>query len=80
MGEVGDGEDIGWGYGQVSIEGKKDILSMSSKNSNILSWYIAITRDPSISKYTSRTRRESTVCWGEGERLVDIRQRWEFLR
>ena len=25
MGEVGDGEDIGWGYGQVSIEGKKDI-------------------------------------------------------
>ena len=37
-------------------------LSMSSKNSSIPSWYIAITRDPSISRYTSRMRRERTVC------------------
>ena len=31
-------------------------LSMSSKNSNIPSWYIAMTNNPSTSKYTSRTR------------------------
>ena len=48
-------------------------LSMSSKNSNIPSWYNAMTKDPSISRYTSRMRRERRVCWGEGERLVDMR-------
>ena len=36
--------------------------SISSKNSSIPSWYMAITRDPSISKYTSRMRRERMVC------------------
>ena len=37
-------------------------LSISSKNSSMPSWYIAITRDSSISRYTSRMRRERTVC------------------
>ena len=66
--------------GEFQHESSSIYLSMSSKNSNIPSWYIAITKDPSISRYTSRMRRERRVCWGEGERLVDMRRRWEFLR
>ena len=48
--------------GELQRESSNMYLSMSSKNSSIPSWYIAITRDPSISKYTSRMRRERTVC------------------
>ena len=48
--------------GEFRRESSSIYLSMSSKNSNIPSWYIAITKDPSISRYTSRTRRERTVC------------------
>ena len=71
-----EGEDSG----KFWRESSNMYLSISSKNSSIPSWYIAITRDPSISKYTSQMRRESTVCWGKGEMLVDMRRRWEFLR
>ena len=66
--------------GEFRQESSSMYLSMSSRNSNILSWYIAMTKDPSTSKYTSRMRQESRVCWGEGDRLVDMRRRWEFLR
>ena len=66
--------------GELRRESSSIYLSMSSKNSSMPSWYIAITRDPSISRYNSRMRRERTVCWGEGEMLVDMRQRWEFFR
>ena len=37
-------------------EGSSIYLSMSSKNSNIPSWYIAMIKNPSTSKYTSRMR------------------------
>ena len=36
--------------------------SISSKNSSMPNWYIAITKDPSISRYTSQIRWERTVC------------------
>ena len=42
--------------GELQYESSNIYLSMSSKNSNIPSWYIAITSKPSTSKYTSRTR------------------------
>ena len=38
--------------GEFRCESSNMYLSMSSKNSNIPSWYIAMTRDPSTSKYT----------------------------
>ena len=66
--------------GEFRCESSNMYLSMSSKNSSIPNWYIAITKDPSISRYTSRMRRERTVCCREGETLVDIRRRCEFLR
>ena len=66
--------------GELRRESSSIYLSISSKNSSMPSWYIAITRDPLISRYTSRMRRERTVCWGEGEMLVDMRRRWEFFR
>ena len=66
--------------GELQCESSNMYLSISSKNSSIPSWYIAITRDPSISRYTSRMRRERMVCCGEGEMLVDIRRRCKFLR
>ena len=66
--------------GELRRESSNMYLSISSKNSSMPSWYIAITRDPSISRYTSQMRRERTVCCGEGEMLVDIRRRCEFLR
>ena len=61
--------------GEFRRESSNMYLSISSKNSSMPSWYIAITRDPSISRYTSQMRQERTVCWGDGEILVDIRQR-----
>ena len=70
-------EDESWG---LRRESSSMYLSMSSKNSSMPSWYIAMTREPSISKYTSRMRQERTVCCGEGEMLVDISRRCEFLR
>ena len=48
--------------GELRRESSNMYLSISSKNSSMPSWYIAITRDPSISRYTSRMRRERTVC------------------
>ena len=36
--------------GEFRRESSSMYLSMSSKNSSIPSWYIAITRDPSISR------------------------------
>ena len=48
--------------GEFRRESSNMYRSISSKNSSMLSWYIAITKDPSISKYTSRIRRERTVC------------------
>ena len=36
--------------GEFRRESSNMYLSMSSKNSSIPSWYIAITRDPSISR------------------------------
>ena len=66
--------------GEFRRESSNMYLSMSSKNSSIPSWYIAITSDPSISRKTSRMRRERTVCCGDGEMLVDISRRCEFLR
>ena len=66
--------------GELRCESSNMYLSISSKNSSMPSWYIAITRKPSISRYTSRMRRERTVCCGEGEILVDMRRRWEFFR
>ena len=36
--------------GEFQRECSSMYLSMSSKNSSIPSWYIAITRDPSISR------------------------------
>ena len=66
--------------GELRRESSNMYLSMSSKNSSMPSWYIAMTREPSISKYTSRMRRERTVCCGEGETLVDMRRRWEFFK
>ena len=48
--------------GELQHESSNMYLSISSRNSSIPSWYIAITRDPSISRYTSRMRRERTVC------------------
>ena len=66
--------------GELRRESSNMYLSISSKNSSIPSWYIAMTREPSISRYTSRMRRERTVCCGEGEMLVDIKRRWEFFK
>ena len=48
--------------GELWHDSSNMYLSMSSKNSNIPSWYIAITSEPSTSKYTSRTRRDRRVC------------------
>ena len=48
--------------GEFRRESSNIYLSMSSRNSSMLSWYMAITKDPSISRYTSRTRQERTVC------------------
>ena len=48
--------------GELRRESSNIYLSMSSKNSNIPSWYIAITSKSSTSKYTSRTRRDRRVC------------------
>ena len=48
--------------GEFWQESSNMYLSMSSKNSNIPSWYIAMTNDPSTSKYTSCTRRDNRVC------------------
>ena len=48
--------------GEFRRESSNMYRSISSKNSSMLSWYIAITKDPSISKYTSRIRRERTAC------------------
>ena len=48
--------------GELRRKSSNMYLSISSKNLSIPSWYIAITRDPSISRYTSRMRRERTVC------------------
>ena len=39
--------------GEFRHESSSIYLSISSKNSNIPSWYIAMTKDPSTSKYTS---------------------------
>ena len=39
--------------GEFHRESSNMYLSMSSRNSSMPSWYIAITRDPSISRYTS---------------------------
>ena len=48
--------------GEFRRESSNMYLSISSKNSSMPSWYMAITKDPAISRYTSRTRRERTVC------------------
>ena len=48
--------------GEFQRESSNMYLSISSKNSSMPSWYIGITRDPSISRYTSRMRRERIVC------------------
>ena len=48
--------------GEFRRESSNMYQSISSKNSSMPSWYIAITKDPSISRYTSRIRRERTVC------------------
>ena len=48
--------------GEFRRESSNMYLSISSKNSSMPSWYMAITKDPSISKYTSRMRWERTVC------------------
>ena len=48
--------------GELRRESSNMYLSMSSKNSSIPSWYIAMMREPSISRYTSRMRRERMVC------------------
>ena len=60
------GEDVVWVdravakeeevSGEFQRESSSIYLSMSSKNSSIPNWYTAITRDPSTSRYTSRTR------------------------
>ena len=39
--------------GELPRESSNMYLSISSRNSSMPSWYIAITRDPSISRYTS---------------------------
>ena len=39
--------------GELRRKSSNMYLSISSRNSSMLSWYIAITRDPSISRYTS---------------------------
>ena len=48
--------------GEFRCESSNMYLSMSSRNSSMPSWYMAITKDSSISRYTSRMRRERTVC------------------
>ena len=60
------GEDVVWMdravtneedvSGEFWCESSSIYLSMSSKNSSIPNWYIAMTKDPSTSRYTSRTR------------------------
>ena len=42
--------------GELRRKSSNMYLSISSKNASMPSWYIAITRDPSISRYTSRMR------------------------
>ena len=39
--------------GEFRCESSNMYLSMSSRNSSMPSWYMAITKDPSISRYTS---------------------------
>ena len=61
------GEDVVWVdravtkeegvSGEFQCEGSSIYLSVSSKNSSIPNWYIAIIRDPSTSRYTSQTRQ-----------------------
>ena len=48
--------------GEFRRESSNIYRSMSSKNSSMPSWYMAITKDPSISRYTSRIRWERMVC------------------
>ena len=48
--------------GEFRRESSNMYRSISSKNSSMPNWYIAITKDPSISRYTSQIRRERTVC------------------
>ena len=57
------GEDVVWVdravtneeevLGEFQRESSSMYLSMSSKNSNIPNWYIAMTKDPLTSRYTS---------------------------
>ena len=66
------GEDVVWVdkvvinegevLGEFQCESSSMYLSISFKNSNMPNWYIAMTRDPSTSRYTSLTRRERRVC------------------
>lgn len=70
------GEDVVWVDKAVTNEGEESgefwhesssmHLSVFSKNSSIPNWYIAMTKDPSISRYTSLTRQEMRVYWGKG--------------
>ena len=48
--------------GEFQCESSIIYRSMSLRNSSMPSWYIAITKDPLISKYTSRMRHKRTVC------------------
>ena len=48
--------------GEFRHESSNMYLSMSSRNSSMPSWYIAITKDPLLSRYTSRMRQERIVC------------------
>ena len=48
--------------GEFQQESSNMYRSISSKNSSMPSWYIAITKDPLISRYTSWIRWERTVC------------------
>ena len=48
--------------GEFRQESSNMYQSISSKNSSMPSWYMAITKFPSISRYTSRIRRDRTVC------------------
>ena len=47
--------------GEFRCESSNMYLSMSSKNSSIPSWYIAMTKDPSTSKY-SGSKKCPNVC------------------
>ena len=66
------GEDVVWVdravtnkeevLGEFQHESSSMYLSMSSKNSNIPNWYIAMTKVPSTSRYISQMRRDKRVC------------------